>query len=372
MTGRMLPDVSEGPFMDLTRASEEERTGGAGSRVLFPLRTGVELFADPSMPEAVARAKQAAVLYDEVVFETGLYEVSIAKTGTSGWWHPQETLTDERLADSRRVQAAGTPFTLSVATEGSDRAATFIDSPLVAAYASEYHTGILDELSAYAPDWVKVLTLQNKPPLSTPEGKLFRRLVRRDKRDETFMPESRHGAEHFKRNWIIQTFNRDLVVSTLIGASFNPTSLFAPMMQRRGFAADRFGASALGVVVPNVGGLPWEAVVEFRQHPASGEARAMLRKFEEKAVREEPEDANAVLRSIETDVREALFAAYQELRPSWPKRIALEGLKTLVGLVPFIGPIGGLGMTAAELGSDLLKDRRSWVAALMVLKRRSS
>ena len=56
--------------------------GGTGSKMLFPLRTGVELFADPGMPEAGARAKQAAVLYDEVVFETGLYEVSIAETGT--------------------------------------------------------------------------------------------------------------------------------------------------------------------------------------------------------------------------------------------------------------------------------------------------
>lgn len=369
MTERVLP---EGPFVDLAWALEEERAGGAGSRILFPLRTGVELFADPSMPEAVARAKQAAVLYDEVVFETGLYEVSIAETGTSGWWHPQETLTDERLVDSRQLQAAGSPFTFSIAAEGSDQAATFIDSPLVAAYASQYHMGILDELSVYAPEWVKVLTLQNKPSMSTPEGNLFRGLVQRDKRDEDFMPESRRGAERFKRNWIIETFDRDLVVSTLIGASFNPTSLFTPMIERRGFTADRVGASALGVVVPNVGGLPWEAVVEFRQHPASAEARAMLREFEERAAREEPEDANTFLRSIESDVREALFAACEELRPSWPEKIARETLKTLVGLVPVIGQISGLGLTAAELGSDWLKDRHSWVTALMVLRGRSS
>ncbi len=73
MTERALPEVPEGPFVDLAWASEEERAGGTGSRILFPLRTGVELFADPSMSEAVARAKQAAVFYDEVVFEIGLY-----------------------------------------------------------------------------------------------------------------------------------------------------------------------------------------------------------------------------------------------------------------------------------------------------------
>ncbi len=77
--------------------------------MLFPLQTGVELFSDPTMPEGPARAKQAAVLYDQIVFETGLYEVSIAEGERNTWWHPQESLTDEDLVDRRRVQTPGTP-----------------------------------------------------------------------------------------------------------------------------------------------------------------------------------------------------------------------------------------------------------------------
>jgi hypothetical protein len=49
--------MPEGPFEDLAWVPEEVRAGGAGSRMLFPLRTGVELFSDPSMPDAIARAK---------------------------------------------------------------------------------------------------------------------------------------------------------------------------------------------------------------------------------------------------------------------------------------------------------------------------
>ena len=139
--------MPEGPFEDLAWVPEEVRAGGAGSRMLFPLRTGVELFSNPSMPDAIVRAKQAVVLYDEVVFETGLYEVSIAADGFSDWWSPQEWATDERLAESRMVQTPGTPFSLSVGEEGTGQIIEIINSPLTIAYASEYHTGILDELT---------------------------------------------------------------------------------------------------------------------------------------------------------------------------------------------------------------------------------
>jgi len=360
----------------LASVSEEERAGGGKSRMLFPLRTGVELFSDPSMPAAVSRAKQAAVLYDEVVFETGLYEVSIAETGSSGWWHPPGGLTDEDLEASRRLQTPGTPFTISLAADGSDRAATFVDSPLVAAYASEYHTGILDELARFSPDWVKLLTLANNPPASTPEGKLFRRMARRDKRNETLMPNSRRGGDRFKRNWIIENFNRDLVVSSLVGSAFNPTSLFAPMVSRHthgpppGLATD--GRTALSVAAPNVGALPWEAVAEFRDHAGSGEVRVMLREFDKRAAREEPEDALAYFGSVSRDVAGALTAVANAQRRGWGERIAAAVLGTAVELEPHVGPIAGPALTATGLGRQWLQERRSWTAAFMLLTRGES
>jgi len=76
---------------------------------------------------------------------------------------------------------------------------------------------------------------------------------------------------------VIKSFNQDSVAAALIGAAFNPTTLFAPVAQRRALAAPRDGREALSVVVPNVEALPWETVLEFREHPGSGEARAMLR-----------------------------------------------------------------------------------------------
>jgi hypothetical protein len=60
------------------------------------------------------------------------------------------------------VQTPGTPFSVAIGIEGSGRMGEMLNSPLVVAYASEYHTGMLDELAQFTPEWVKVLTVGNK------------------------------------------------------------------------------------------------------------------------------------------------------------------------------------------------------------------
>lgn len=365
----------EGPFVDLATASEEEVAGVGISRMFFPLRGGVELFTDPTMPAAVARAKQVAILYDEVVFEPGLYEVSIAEDGSQDGWTPPEALTDEHLARSRRIQTPGTHFSVAVGPSGGNQAFEVIGSPLLVAYASEYHTGILDELAIFRPDWIKVATLGSNPlPMRTAPGDLWRAQQRADRSDGSLMPEDRRGPRHFRREWIIKTFNQDVVASSLIGASFNPTSLFMPMVQRRGSSSGRFssdGSKALELWVPSLSGLPWEAVVEFCEHGGSTEARAMLREFEEKAAREEPEDANVFLWSVQREINEALVSVLEDQRPRWPEKIAEEAAKSTVGLIPVVGQIASPALTAAELGTQWARERRSWTAALMILSRRS-
>lgn len=57
-------------------------------RIFFPLKSGVELFEDRSSPQAVTRAKEAAVIYDEVIFEEGLYDITITPEGSTNFWTP--------------------------------------------------------------------------------------------------------------------------------------------------------------------------------------------------------------------------------------------------------------------------------------------
>ncbi|HEX2103083.1 MAG TPA: hypothetical protein VHF51_05495 [Solirubrobacteraceae bacterium] len=62
----------------------------AQTAIFFPLRSSVELFDDPRSPTAVVRAKDAACLYDRVIFESGLLDVTIASNGSMPWWYPKE------------------------------------------------------------------------------------------------------------------------------------------------------------------------------------------------------------------------------------------------------------------------------------------
>jgi hypothetical protein len=93
-------------------------------------------------------------------------------------------------------------------------------------------------------------------------------------------------------------------------------------------------AEALAVAVPNVGALPWEALLEFRQHRASQEARAKLREFEARVADGESERGHEYLRKVHAEVTTAPFQALEEPRRSLPAQPAGAALKTGVSLGP--------------------------------------
>ena len=196
-------------------------------------------------------------------------------------------------------------------------------------------------------------------------------LQRRDTRDKRLMPDLRDSGRITLRNWIIKAFDRDLAVASGLGAAFNVTSLFTPMLEARGGRPERAGLDALEVVVPNISALPWEASVEFREHKGSAEARAMLREFERKAASEEPEDATAYLVGLHQEVQDALFSALEQQRTQWPKKIAEEVAKNAVGFIPVVGQVAGPVLSAVEMGTEWNRERHSWAAALMKLRNAS-
>jgi hypothetical protein len=143
------------------------------------------------------------------------------------------------------------------------------------------------------------------------------------------------------------------------------------MVEQRGIVSDRAGSEALDLLVPNVGALPWEAVVEWRDHPGSQEARAKLREFEERAARAEPKEAEGFLKQVSREVISGYEAAYRELRPSLPEELQKEMAKTFVSFIPVAGPFIEKGTAFAEIVAEAVANRRSWVAAMMWLRARS-
>lgn len=338
-------------------------------RLYFPLRTSVELFPDPESVDAVTRVKEAAILYDEVYIETGLFEASITSGGSFQTWLPHEHLTPEHLAQSRRLPPPGAGFAVSMGIEETpgEPASTMhpiLGGPLSVAYAAEFHRGIIDELAKDQPEWVKFVAVPDDELNQSDLARLISKLNFEMLDDAAFMPD----AEHFVRDFVYKMFHRDAVVAAYIGAAFNVTSLFAPMLERSGASLDRAGESALAVLVPNLAHLPWEAVLEYRDHAGSVEAREKLRIYDQRAAATDPEDLAALQLHVFQDITTDLLAAIRELQGSAAQRFGEEAAKTAVSFIPVAGPFLGPGASLLELLRDVLQERQSWHAALMKLR----
>jgi len=361
-------------FIKPSASDRGECYPGGVSTIFFPLRTSVELFADRRSPEVVTRAKEAALLYDELIFEEGLYDITITDGGSTDWWLPPDHLTPEQLERSREPIPAGAPMQMVVqAQEGPGGPVTgephvMMQGKVGVQLVAEFHSGILDELKAFDPDWVESIATGGTGLASNhPLGRVQSQLNFQDNFDKELMP----GEDQWRRDFIYKAFNRDSLVAAELDASFSITGLFGPMVERRGVKLDCAGSEALEILVPNVGALPWEAVVEWREHSGSAEARGKLREFEQRAAESEPEDATAFLTQVAREVVAGYQAAYEELLPSLPEQLQKELAKTLVSFIPVAGPFVEKGASFADIVAQAVQHRRSWVAAMMWLQARS-
>jgi hypothetical protein len=281
------------------------------SCVFFGLPSSLELFEDRTFPAAVTRAKEAALLYDKVLFEIGLLDVTVGPRGGMSMWHPPESLTAEFRERARQPTKLGAPMTIAIGSEDTPGVPATDMHPVVhtaisRAYVAEFHTGILDELLPLSYDWVDTIIVPNTIPHGDPVGDLIRRQNNVDRSDKELL---RHLGT-FERDLVYQSFNRDATVAAHLDAAFTTTPLFEPMIARRGVRIDRPGDQALAIAVPNLGSASWVAITEFREHPACRDARNMLRGFEERAIESEPADAVAYMRTIAQQVTDAFAQAY--------------------------------------------------------------
>jgi hypothetical protein len=357
----------------MVETMSDQRESDAIRRIFFPLRSAVELFSDPRSPDAVTKAKEAAVLYDELIFETGLLDVSITSNGSTSFWNPPESMTPELLERTRKIDAEGSPMVLAFGTERepglpAEKMQVVFEGQVSNGYLAEFHTGIMDELAQFEPDWARTVDIGMKTRpgwAGDPVHDAIGRMNFADFTDRGLMPD----VDRFLRSFIYESFNRDAVVATALGASFTATPLFQPIIARGGVEAEAAGAEALAVVVGDMGALPWEAVLAFRDHPGSREARERLREFERLAVEAEPRDAYDFIRKVGHEVNRAFAAAVEDLSPSLPEELAKQVLLNGVAMISVIGaPIAAVAGAASEVSASR-GFQRSWVAAMMSLAR---
>jgi len=317
---------------------------------MFPLRTSVELFRDPVSPEARLRAKQGAVLYERLVFETGLFDATISEGGSFHLWRPGEGVGDEEWREARTLVEEGSPMQVAFGVQPAkgvepkaEDMQVMMEGPISRHYVAEWES-VIRELEPLNPDWVETYTLPDQAvprELKREIGELnFSCLGDRD-----VLP----GVPSFLRQFIYKSFHHDSVIAEHQDAAFNVTSQFAPMIgdaAAEGVAGD----AALEVWAPGLAKLPWERVIEFRDHPGSEDARARLRELELKARSEGPSELGDLKTRIGDEVATMLTQVIQDLRPKFGLDAVQEALETGVStLVPLVRG-GRLAQGHYELG----------------------
>jgi hypothetical protein len=343
-------------------------------RLYFPLRTSVELFTDPTSVEPAARAKEAVVLYDEVIFEAGFFDITMVGDPSPelsiSEWRPPGSLAVEELADYRKPPEPGAGLTLSVGeppTAGT-AASREVMNPLFSGriatrYVAEWHSDVIEQLEKLNPEWARTMVLDDdtgaleglKEPIEAAKHSIA---------DSTREIEMEVAVEDF----IISALARDSVVAADMEAAFSVTSLFEPFVLGVGGNADPFGRTALGILVPEVGKLPWEAIAEYRQHPGSEDARGKLQEFEERALAAGQDDPLEFQTEVFRSITDDLFAAVDDLRGNVVKDLAAEAAKTGVSFIPVIGPLLGPGASLAQAIGEYMQEQSTWYAALMKLR----
>lgn len=131
-------------------------------------------------------------------------------------------------------------------------------------------------------------------------------------------------------------------------------------------AREPLGGSALAILVPNLGELPWQAIAEFRAHPGSVEARHRLRDFDGRAQREtlELQDIQRFEQHVGEEITRSLLAAWAETRPRMGAAVANEAVKTGIGFIPLAGPALSATSSIVETAWKQRGHDRSWLSAL--------
>jgi hypothetical protein len=334
------------------------------SRAYFPLRSSVELFRDPTSPEPIARAKEAAVLFDELIFEDGLFEASLNPESSIQQYKSADLVTDEDRRAARVIPEGVAGFRLDVTIEGPDGQPIVLPSTsgkLIGHYAAEWMSGVTDELDRLGADWARKIVLADE---DLDASGLAAAVA------ETASEFTEVGAPAYPEPMIASfaagSLARDLVIAGRLDATVQVTSLFEPLLIAESGRIRRThsGQAALGIVVPHVAGLRWETIMEFREHPGSREARARLREIEERAMTEDPADAVEFQQRVGQEVTNDLFAVIDDLEGSVGLDVARHAAGFALSLVPLASEIAAVGETAA----NAVRRRRTWRAALVKLR----
>lgn len=383
------------------------------SRALFSLPTGVEAVTDRSGLRAVARAKQASVLFDEVVIETGMRIIELSERGVIAVMDRPASLITPALVNSSCSLAKGTKNGIAIVPGGDKikihvgtglpriEGAKYMEEEVTARYLSEYHTGILEDLASLGVSWIRPVSIKRPGDeeaevqdhqlerlsndvervslvtsleLNADEASRLSEELS-DAISETESKAASVPAQEARGMPTERVLASDLAEAVKLGDQLGAipalSSSFAQVAADRGVPIGLPGAESLGFIVPNFSALPWDAIARFRDHQGAMEARTRLREFEEETSMHERHQSPEFIRNTARAVTEGLMGAVKDLAPSLPDDLSSPVLSSAVGLVPIVGQYASLAISMGDMISALREHEKfegSWIAAVFELR----
>jgi hypothetical protein len=316
------------------------------SRCFFPLRTSVELFDDATSPRIESRIKQAAVLYDELLFERGMYEATATTDHLIEHVHAPENVTDQQIARANRRDPHVHALRTVIEIDHPDIPPLVSEGRITGQYAAEFEFSLISRLTDFNDGWVTLLDIAD---------------LKRDaflaESPRQLRPRSDNADDHRLEAFALNAFQRDQAAATFLGADFNISPLFAPAA---GHLTHTATENTLTYLCPYVGQCPWEQIAEFRAHDAAQHARQLLWDWHKRAEQHGPEAAGSAL-------QRELQAATLELRERFQFVSHATEIAVSTVVPQPVGPLLGKAVALLRERTQREAIKRSPAAALMKL-----
>lgn len=329
------------------------------SKLYFPLQSSVELFNEPLGVDAGSQAKQGAVLYEQIIFEDGLFMATVGDDMNLAFRRPRRELSDQDLLEPRSPGRPGEEVVLMI---GGNQMQTVVQQT----FTAQWHSVAIDELATLEVPWAAV---------ATPSQETTNQIAQAISEAATEFAERARRSTGLSRSQIdfaSKSLARDGIFAAAIGATINVTPMFAPLIESIESKQKVSGSVALSFAVPSLGHLPWEAIAEFRERRGCVEAREMLRSVEAVARSQELGDAEDYRRQIGESIMDAMAGALVETEADLPGVFSREAVGLAVSFVPLVGQFMGPAAGIAEVLGQRAEQRASGIFALAKLRHKSA
>jgi hypothetical protein len=323
-----------------------------------------------------SRVKEMALLSEELLFEPGVLDVSVADTGLMSFWHPPGTWDEVHLRQRREGAQKGQPFYLGMARQAGPGQPA--EAPTHAVISGPLEHGFLAEFEFSLSEW----GLEGLPWARTVWPLEHAQQVANEiVSAERLKPWANRGSPDLSDNSFLddrlkEDLTRDLAWGSAMGLPVAVDELHGPMLEFKASqeeshveSRDAPGSAALRVWVPDFSQLPWPDVIALHDHDAIGAFREKMLEAERGLVGVPEEARETVLRDFFlTELADKL----SDLMPS-PSKVGLEiGGGLLFDAVSSVIPLVGTLASATRAVAEYQREQARWTAVLVALVRQKN